>query len=205
LATHDYDRAAFLQRHEFDLMQPFPGIDAGPATEAELYQLLTLGREAIPGLLVTDEALLRVSCHNPESIFAIRRQGRLIGGIAYLFLTAEGLTRLLADDIDFADPDLRLLTPPGVAPAAIYIWACAARGRASVGLGTPATRLREEPYARADYYARGRTDEGARFIRQLQFEPVPDLDRDLWIYRRRCNRTGALPSPVEAHAAPCAA
>jgi hypothetical protein len=125
---------------------------------------------------------------NRDSFYAIRRFGQLIGGVSYLFLTDDGLDRLILDELDFCDPDPEILTPPDREPAAIYIWACAAKGRAALGLGSPCWRLRQWPYGRADYYAQPNTEEGVRFVQQLGFERTPSFQRDLWIFRRRCNR-----------------
>jgi hypothetical protein len=188
MATARYGSAAFLQRHDIDLLEPFAGLDTGPASPAEVGEMLAQARAGIPDVRVSERTALRVLRRNPHSFFAIRRAGQIIGGVSYLFLTDEGLERLLLDELNFADPDDAILTPPDREPAAIYIWACAAKGRAALGLGTPCRRLRHWPYGRADYYAQPNTDEGVRFVQQLGFERTPSFQRDLWIFRRRCNR-----------------
>jgi hypothetical protein len=85
------------------------------------------------------------------------------------------------------------LTRRNQAPAAIYAWAMAGRGRAAAGLGNVASRLRASPYSWADYYAQPATADGARFLAQLGFAPTPSFQRDLWTYRRLCNRV--MPAP----------
>jgi hypothetical protein len=180
--------AAFLQRHDIDLLQPFDGLDTGPASPGELAAMLAQARQEIPHVRVSEQTALRVLQRNRDSFYAIRRFGRLIGGVSYLFLTEDGLDRLILDELDFCDPDPEILTPPDREPAAIYIWACAAKGRAALGLGSPCWRLRQWPYGRADYYAQPNTEEGVRFVQQLGFERTPSFQRDLWIFRRRCNR-----------------
>jgi hypothetical protein len=67
----------------------------------------------------------------------------------------------------------------------------AGRGRAAAGLGNVASRLRSAPYSWADYYAQPATMDGARFLAQLGFSPTPSFQRDLWTYRRLCNRVAA--------------
>lgn len=188
MAIARYGSAAFLQRHDIDLLTPFEGLDTSPAIPEELAIMLAQAREGIPKVRVSEQTALGVLRRNPDSFFAIRRFGQIIGGVSYLFLTEDGLDRLLLDELDFADPDPEILTPPGREPAAIYIWACAARGRAALGLGAPCWRLRQWPYGRADYYAQPNTEEGVRFVQQLGFERTPSFQRDLWIFRRRCNR-----------------
>jgi hypothetical protein len=188
MATARYGSAAFLQRHDIDLLEPFGGLDTGPASPAEVGKMLAQARAGIPDVRVSEPTALRVLKKNPNSFFAIRRAGQIIGGVSYLFLTEDGLERLLLDELNFADPDDAILTPPDREPAAIYIWACAAKGRAALGLGTPCWRLRHWPYGHADYYAQPNTDEGVRFVQQLGFERTPSFQRDLWVFRRRCNR-----------------
>jgi hypothetical protein len=190
---------ALAQRHEIDLLQPFPGLDVSPARPDEIQGMIGLAKQSIPDIGVNEETALRVSRHNPDSFWAIRQRERIIGGVAYLFLNEAGLDSLLLDEINFADPDLKLLTKPSEEAAAIYIWAALAKGRAALGLGAPCTRLREWPYARADYYTQPNTDEGMRFDMQLGFSRTPSFQRDLWIYRRRINRVGAA-TPVATQA-----
>jgi hypothetical protein len=198
MAIARYGSAAFLQRHDIDLLEPFEGLDTGPANPQELATMLAQAREGIPGVLVSEQTALRVLNINPDSFFAIRRFGQIIGGVSYLFLTEDGLDRLILDELDFSNPDPEVLTPPGREPAAIYIWACAAKGRAAAGLGTPCWRLRHWPYGRADYYAQPNTAEGVRFVQQLGFERTPSFQRDLWTFRRRCNRLRDKPSVSQA-------
>jgi hypothetical protein len=49
--------------------------------------------------------------------------------IAFLYLNEDGFDRLLLDELDFSDPDPAILIRPGATPAALYVWALAARTR----------------------------------------------------------------------------
>ncbi|MFX5761043.1 hypothetical protein ABTE44_20145, partial [Acinetobacter baumannii] len=72
--------------------------------------------------------------HQAPSIFPFRAGGRIRGGIAFLYLNQHGLEHLLLGSFDFADPDRGLLARPDDTPAALYVWALAARGRAAAGI-----------------------------------------------------------------------
>jgi hypothetical protein len=192
-----YDRfpeiTGFSQRHELDLLDWYEGVDTSPAQSDELPAMVALARTAVPGVTIRDATVERVYRQHPESVFPFRCGGRIAGGVAFLYLSENGLDRLLLDELDFSDPDPEVLVAPGEAPAAIYIWALAARGRAAGGIANVAARLREEPFGRADFYAQPSTRGGARILAQVGFEPTSSFQRNLWTYRRLCNRVPAQP------------
>lgn len=189
----DRGSARHRQRHELDLLRSYDWIDARPATIDELPTMVAMARETIPAISIGYDSVERIFVHNQECIFPFRRDGKIVGGVAWLFLNELGLEALLLDEIDFSRPNLALLTRRNQAPAAIYAWAMAGRGRAAAGLANVASRLRAAPYSWADYYAQPATADGARFLAQLGFAPTPSFQRDLWTYRRLCNRV--MPAP----------
>jgi hypothetical protein len=189
----DRGSARHKQRHELDLLRSYDWIDARPAAHHELPTMVATAHQAISAISIGYDVVERVFRHHPECIFPFRRGGKIVGGVAWLFLNEMGLDALLLDEINFSDPDLALLTQRNQAPAAIYAWAIAARGRAAAGLGNVASRLRSAPYSWADYYAQPATADGARFLAQLGFAPTPSFQRDLWTYRRLCNRVMSIP------------
>ncbi|MGH6985146.1 MAG: hypothetical protein ACREEI_13045 [Stellaceae bacterium] len=185
-----------LQRHELDLLERCAQVDASPARPEELPAMLALARGAVPGVSVRAATVERIYHVNPECIFPFRYGRRIVGGIAFLYLNDDGLDRLLLDEVDFADPDPAILTRFGEAPAALYVWALVARGRAAAGIANVSLRLREEPYSLADYYAQPASRDGARLLAQIGFQPENSFQRSLWTYRRLRNR--AARQPVEA-------
>jgi hypothetical protein len=185
--------AGSLVRHELDLLERHKDIDASPARAEELPAMLALARATVPGVTVAATAVERVYRLHPESIFPFRCAGEITGGIAFLYLNDDGLDRLLLDELDFSDPDPAVLTQPGEVPAALYVWALVARGRSAGGIANVSLKLREEPFATADYYAQPATPSGARLLAQLGFEPENSFQRSLWIYRRFRNRVPVQP------------
>lgn len=197
MSGHDGERAAFMQRYELDLLTREDGIEVRPARLDELPEMVALARREVAGISASDGVVRRIFDRNPESIFGFRRDRRLTGGVAFLYLNEEGLEHLLLDMIDFADPDLRLLAHRGEEPAAIYFWALAAKGHCSAGLGGVNAWTRAWPYARADYYAQPSSPDGARFLQRYGFEQTPSFQRDLWVYRRLPLQAASGLAPAE--------
>jgi hypothetical protein len=184
MAEHEQGSAALMQRRELDLLTAQDGIEVRPALFGELPDLVALGRREVAGIGATDDVVLRVFDRNPQSIFGFWQDGRIVGGVAFLYLTEEGLEHLLLDKLNFANPDLRLLARQDEEPAAIYFWALAAKGHCSAGLGGVNAWTRAWPYAQADYYAQPSSSDGERFLARYGFERTPSFQRDLWVYRR---------------------
>jgi hypothetical protein len=182
-----------LQRHELDLLERHADVDASPARREELPAMLALARAGVPGVAIKLATVERVYHLHPECIFPFRRSGSLAGGIAFLYLNDDGLDRLLLDELDFSDPDPTALASVGETPAALYVWALVASGRAAGGIANVSLRLREEPFSIADYYAQPTTGGGARLLAQLGFAETNSFQRSLWTYRRLRNRVPAQP------------
>ena len=181
------EKTRISTRHELDFLEAFSDIDASPAQPHELPAMIALARAAVPGVAVETATVERVYRQHPQGLFPFRCSGRIAGGMAFLFLNEDGLDRLLLDELDFSDPDPAVLTPPGETPAALYVWALAARGRAAGGIANVSVYLRREPFALADYYAQPSTAQGLRALQQLGFESTNSFQRSLWTYRRHRN------------------
>jgi hypothetical protein len=185
--------SAVKQRRELDLLGPSAEVHVSPATTAELPAMVDIAVRSIPGVRVALRTVERIHRFHPQSIFAFRLDGRIKGGIAFLFLNAIGFDALILDEMNISDPDTRFLARPGEEPAALYVWALAAEGRAVAGCGNICALMRRPPYGRADYYAQPATADGLRFSRQVGLYRVPSFQRDLWTYQRMVNRGGAVP------------
>ncbi|QCI65150.1 hypothetical protein [Phreatobacter stygius] len=179
-----------LPRHSLDLLSSAQLVDASPARHHELAGMADLARQSISAVKIGNDVVERVYRHQAPSIFPFRVRGRIRGGIAFLYLNQDGLEHVLLDTFDFADPDLALLAGRNEGPAALYVWALAARGRAAAGIADVAVRMMRGAFAVADYYAQPATADGARLLRQVGFERTPSFQPDLWIYRRLANRAG---------------
>jgi hypothetical protein len=189
-------KTEFSQRHEFDLLETHDDIDARPAQPEELPAMVVLARAAVPGVRIRTATVKRVYCRHPHCIFPFRCGGKIAGGMAFLFLNEDGLDRLLLDELDFSNPDPKILAQFGEKPAALYIWALAARGRAAAGIANVSAWLRKEPFSSADYFAQPSTQHGARILVQVGFEPANSFQPNLWTYRRL--RTRVARQPAEA-------
>jgi GNAT superfamily N-acetyltransferase len=103
----------------------------------------------------------------------------------------------MLDELDFSDPDPAVLIKAGETPAALYVWALAARGRAAAGIANVSAHLHQEPFAHADYYAQPSSVDGARLLAQLGFVLANSFQPSLWTYRQLCNRIPAAPRQVQ--------
>lgn len=181
------------RRHELDRLKPSTDVDAAPARPEELATLVEVASRSIPTINIMSSVVQRVHTADPSTVFPFRVNGEILGGIAFLYLNSKGLDDLLLDLIDFSNPDPTILAEHGEEPAAIYVWALAARGRGAAGIGNVSARLRQRPYAYANYYAQPATPDGRRLLAQLGFEPTPSYQPDLWIYQRLCRQQWVMP------------
>jgi hypothetical protein len=196
----------FTGRHELDRLVTTNAIAAGPATYEQLADLAAIAKKEIPGVNASEAGLVQFLRDDPESIFALQRDGSLLGGIALLYLNCRGHDALLLDEIDLKNPSREYLARPGEDVSAIYVWALAGYGRAAIGLGNVAEYLRRPRFASADYFAQPSSTAGRDLLKALGFTPIPSFQPDLWYYERPWNRlasTMAAPSvsiPFRSHA-----
>jgi hypothetical protein len=183
----------YSARHELDRLVPSAVIDAGPAAPDELAQLAGIARREIPGVNASAE-LAQCLKADPESIFAFRRGGKVVGGIAFLFLNDSGHDALLLDNINLKNPQSPYLARQDESVAAIYVWALAGYGRAVMGLGSVAARLRSSRFMDADYYAQPSSRDGRELLIALGFRPMQSFQPDLWCYQRPWHRLEGLAS-----------
>jgi hypothetical protein len=192
--------ADFAGRHELDQLATTMAIAAGPATFDQLADLAAIAKKEIPGVNASEAGLVRALRHDPESIFSLRRNGNLLGGIAFLYLNCRGHDALLLDEIDLKNPGREFLAPPGEDVSAIYVWSVAGYGRAVIGLGNVAEYLRRPRFADADYYAQPSSTDGRGLLKALRFKPTPSFQPDLWYYERPWNRlSSTIPNVSVQH------
>jgi hypothetical protein len=180
--------ADFAGRHELDRLATTNAIAAGPATFEQLADLAAIAKKEIPGVNPSEAGLVQFLRDDPESIFALQRDGSLLGGIALLYLNCRGHDALLLDEIDLKNPSREYLARPGEDVSAIYVWALAGYGRAAIGLGNVAEYLRRPRFASADYFAQPSSTAGRDLLKALGFRPIPSFQPDLWYYERPWNR-----------------
>lgn len=196
IATHG--SGDYSARHELDRLSPSAAIEAGPARPEELEQLAAIAKREIPGVNAS-AGLAQFLASDPESIFSFRRAGKVVGGIAFLFLNSRGHDALLLDNIDLKNPQAAYLARADEIVAAIYVWALAGYGRAVMGLGSVAAHLRKTRFIEADYYAKPSSKDGRELLIALGFCPIASFQPDLWCYQRPWHRPRAM-WPVLSHA-----
>lgn len=176
-------------RREFDELRHFPvrrvRVDAASLTEVP--DLVRMAAQEIPSLAAAEPAVLRVQERNPESVWAFRRDGKIVGLYSMLLLNERGLQRLLANAIDFANPPLQCLSEAGAPVAAIYKWAVVARGTAAEGIRAMSRHLQGPLYATANLYARAVGAAAQRLDFNLGFRPM-EPGAELLVYVRMRNR-----------------
>lgn len=175
-------------RHELDRLAPTSAITADLATQEQLAELAEVARKEIPGVNASLAGLTQFLRDDPESIFAFQRGGKLLGGIAFLYLNCKGHDALLLDNIDLKNPSREYLARPDEEVSAIYVWALAGHGRAVAGLGNVSTYLRKPRFVSANYFAQPSTIAGRDLLMALGFRQVPSFQPDLWCYERPWNR-----------------
>ncbi len=183
-----------LPRHELEWLPPSRAITVTPAKPAQLADLAAIAKREIPGV---NASMIGLTQADPESIFAFERNGRLQGGIAFLYLNCRGQDALLLDEIDLQNPAREFLARPNEEVSAIYVWALAFHGRAVVGLGNVAEYLRKPRFAHADYFAVPSTREGRDLLIALGFAQIQSFQAELWSYQRPWNRLHQM-VPVSA-------
>ena len=182
------ERASFAARHDFDSLPLRSDVEVHCAQFSEIAALSDMARRFVPGVRIGEQELARYYAFDPESLLTFSRKGRLVGGMAFLFLNARGHDALLLDEIRLTEPDPHLLADRDEEVSAIYIWAIAATGRGIAGLGKAAAHLRRPRLCNADLFAQPSTDAGRDIMRATGFTPIASFQPDLWCYERPWNR-----------------
>ena len=186
------ERGSFAARHDFDALPLSPDVDVRCAQLAEIAALSEMAHRLVPGVQIGAMQLARYLAFDPESILAFTRNGHLLGGMAFLFLSDRGHDALLLDDICLTAPETRYLAAANEGVSAIYIWAIATTGRGIAGLGKAAAHLRQIRFRGADCYAQPSTVAGREIMKATGFAPISSFQPDLWCYERPWHRQPML-------------
>ena len=183
MRSQSSQRDALAPLPEFDFLLPVSTLEVRPARESELEFLARLAGTAIPGVKASAEYLEMLQSRDPESFFSFLRDGKLIGGCAFLYLNYRGHDALVLDDLNVSRPDVDHLAAASESPEAIYLWAIAGAGRTA--LGSISARLAAARYRSAGIFTRPVTERGRALFTSLGFEPASSWSADLWMYQRR--------------------
>lgn len=178
-------------RHHFDYLSTHTKVEVRQAERVEIPAIAAMARSMVPGVQIEEQGLLRHYLHDEESILVFARQGRLLGGMAFLYLSERGHDALMSGELSPTHPDFSLLADREAEVAAIYIWAIGAVGRGIAGLGKAAAHLRQPRYVNADCFARPSTAAGRDLMIATGFRPIASSRADLWCYERPWKRLPA--------------
>lgn len=183
MRSQSSQREALAPLPEFDFLLPVSTVEVRSARHGELESLARLAGASIPGVKATVHDLEKLQRRDQESIFSFLRDGKLIGGCAFLYLNYSGHDALVLDELNVGRPDVDHLAAASESPEAIYLWAIAGAGRSA--LGPVSARFAGARYRHADIYTRPVTERGRALFTGLGFEPASSWSADLWMYRRR--------------------
>lgn len=186
------ERGSFAPRHDFDALPLSPDVEVRCAQFEEIAALSDMAHRLVPGVQIGAMELAKYFAFDPESILTFTRNGNLVGGMAFLFLSDRGHDALLLDDICLTAPETHYLASANEDVAAIYIWAIAATGRGIAGLGKAAAHLRQIRFRDADCYAQPSTVAGREIMKATGFAPISSFQPDLWCYERPWHRQPML-------------
>ena len=189
------ERPCFVARHDFDALPTTGKVEVRPADRVEIPVISAMARSMVPGVQVGEQGLLQHYLHDEESILVFAHEGRLLGGMAFLYLIERGHDALMSGELSPTHPDFSLLAESNQQVAAIYIWAIGAAGRGIAGLGKMAAHLRKPRYVNANCFAQPSTTAGRDLMIATGFRPIASSQSDLWCYERPWKR---LPVDVKA-------
>lgn len=180
-------RPTFAARHDFDRLPKSLEIEVRPARRCELSALAEMANRLVPGVQIAEHDLENYFAFDPDSIVTFKRNNKLLGAVAFLYLNCRGHDALILDEINLTQPDVGLLADRGDDVSAIYVWAIAGQGRAMAGLGNVSTHLSSPRLAPADLFAQPSSADGRNLMIALGFEPIPTYQHELWCYERPWN------------------
>jgi len=154
------------------------------ANDKEIPELAALAERHIPAITNACESARRVHLHHRDSVLAVLRDERIVGGAACLYLNSAGVMRLQSGTFSYAAPEMEVLTLPGEPAAAIYFWALCLPAVTIGAMGNVMRWLQRPLYRQADIFARPGTIGGMRFMRDTGFVAGAFGTPDLWKYQR---------------------
>src|ERR1700752_436373 len=126
------------KKRDFDYLSVEAAIEVRPAHGREMAAIADMATRMVPGVQIEEQALRRHFDFDPDSILVFARHGKLLGGMAFLFLDGCGHEALISGEFSPSRPHFAFFAPRDEHVAAIYIWAIGASGRGIAGLGKAA-------------------------------------------------------------------
>ncbi|WP_249127828.1 hypothetical protein [Bradyrhizobium lablabi] len=183
------ERASLSNRkRDFDYLSAEAAVEVRQAQDREISAIADMATQMVPGVQIGERALRRHFDFDPASILVFAHRGKLLGGMAFLFLDGRGHDALISGEFSPSHPDFKFFATRNEQVAATYIWAIGASGRGIAGLGKAAAHLRQPRFVNADCFAQPSTAAGRDLMITTGFVQVPSAQPDLWRYQRPWNR-----------------
>jgi hypothetical protein len=176
------------KRHDFDFLSTATVIEVRPALSSEMAVIADMATTMVPGVQIGEQALRKHFDFDPECILTFGRNGALLGGMAFLYLSDRGHDALISGEFSPSRPDFKYFARRDEQVAAAYIWAIGANGRGIAGLGKAAAHLRQPRFVNADCFAQPSTTAGRDLMIATGFLQIPSAQPDLWRYQRPWKR-----------------
>lgn len=155
-------------------------IIARPAGPEEINSLHAMLTARLDHPVASPEAAQQVQDASPGSIWALRSESHLLGGVAFLPLNTLGVYELLYGKLDRTNPRLPTIAPGRERPTALYVWAVVARGDGLLGLPDLLRQLDTQRFGDVDIWADPVTAEGEALARRLGFALVDSGSRNFF-------------------------
>jgi hypothetical protein len=169
-----------------------------PATEVraprpdEIEPVWRAASAAVGLPLAEPKAIARVLAHDPASIWIFEQAKRVTGGFALLHLSALGVERLVAAELDPYNPAIDCLALSSENPAGCYFWLTFKLQPYADGISQVFEKLCGPRFKNSDLWANPYTDDGRRFVTNVGFVRVQDAaSPTLYRYVRKANRAEA--------------
>ena len=125
------------------------------------------------------EAVIRILQRDPEAIWVFETDGRITGGVAFLFLSQTGVEHLVAGRFNPHAPSEEYLVEANEKPAGVYFWGIYREDPTSGGIRETIAMLDNERFKDASLWTFPTGESGRAFFARIGLRPfkaaVPNL------------------------------
>ncbi len=163
-----------------------------PALEAEVAPARDFAAALIGGENVKVEALKMVHERTGAGLFVYHDDGVLVGVMALILLTDEGLRAVMSDEFDALSPAAAQVARPNERPAGVYGWGIAAADKtAARRLVEASSAITTNSIGHLPHFVRPATEAGARLMERLGFRPYARSNKGLVLLDPQRDRRAA--------------
>src|SRR5438477_8901681 len=117
------------KRHDFDFLSTNAAVEVRLPHGSEIAAIADMATSMVPGVQISELALRRHFDFDPECILTFSHRGKLLGGMAFLYLNVRGHDALISGAFSPSSPDFGYFARSDEQVSAIYIWAIGATSR----------------------------------------------------------------------------